>query len=198
MKKILLAIFIGFFTLNVSAQNGIQPIRENKIAVKLNAAALVGVVNPAIEVKVHKHFSVQLEGMGIFYPYGIPGTDAPLVLGATFTEAHWYPKETFRGFYAGPNVGWGVWKLSKGVVPAYWGTYPESYQMGTNIMMGATLGYQFCIGERWGIDISWGLGYSISAYEGHMTSDGSQYVGWNHSGEWLPAYKGAVNIVYKW
>ena len=46
--------------------------------------------------------------------------------------------------------------------------------------------------------LAWGLGYSISAYEGHRKSDGSMYVGWNHSGEWLPAYKGAVNIVYRW
>ena len=171
---------------------------EQKIAVKLNAAALLGVVNPAIEVKVHDEFSVQLEGMGIFYPYGVPGTKTPLNLGATFVEAHWYPAETFRGFYMGPNVGWAMWRLSKGLVPAYWGTYPDSYQVGTNIMMGATFGYQFCFSKRWAIDIAWGLGYSISAYEGHRTSDGSMYVGWNHSGEWLPAYKGAVNIVYRW
>lgn len=175
-----------------------QIISEQRIAVKLNGAALLGVINPAIEIKVHDQFSVQLEGMGIFYPYGIPGTELPLNLGATFLEAHWYPKGTFRGFYLGPNFGWGMWRLTKGLVPAYWGTYPDSYQVGTNIMAGLTLGYQFCIGKHWGIDIAWGLGYSNSAYEGHRTSDGSMYVGWNHSGEWLPAYKGAVNIVYRW
>ena len=43
-----------------------QIISEQRIAVKLNGAALLGVINPAIEIKVHDQFSVQLEGMGIF------------------------------------------------------------------------------------------------------------------------------------
>lgn len=171
---------------------------EKKIAVKFNGAALLGVINPSVELKVAKNFSFHFEGMGIFYPYGVPTTDKPLTLGTTFLEGHWYPKETFKGFWCGLNFGWGVWRLTKWLVPAYWGTYPDSYQMGSNIMAGISCGYHIPIGERWGVEISWGGGYSISAYEGHRTSDGSMYAGWNKSGEWLPAYKGAINIVYKW
>lgn len=198
MKRIFSIVAISIFLISISTTKIFASDGDKKIAAKLNAAALVGVINPSFEMKVHQHFSLQIEGMGIFYPYGIPTTDKPLTLGATFLEGHWYPKKTFDGFYVGPNFGWGVWRLTKWLVPAYWGTYPDSYQMGSNIMAGVTLGYQFCIGERWGIDISLGLGYSISAYEGHNTSDGSMYVEWNKSGEWLPAYKGAVNVVYKW
>lgn len=194
MKRTLIIVLLLSLTISGFAQE----VKEPKMAVKLNAAVLAGVINPSFELSVHKHFSVQIEGWGIFYPYGIPFTNLPLVMSNCFAEAHWYPKETFKGFYVGPNVGWGVWKMSKGLVPAYWGSYPNSYQVGTNIMMGATLGYQFCFGKHWGLDISWGLGYSISAYEGHNSTDGSMYVGWNHSGEWLPAYKAAVNVVYKW
>jgi|SRR5574344_2025600 hypothetical protein len=192
MKKIVVIITALCISISLFAQ------KTDKIALKLNAAVLVGIVNPSVELYVHDHFSVQLEGWGLFYPKGFLWTKYPIVMSNFFAEAHWYPKETFHGFYVGPNIGWGVWKLSKGLVPAYWGSYPQEYQVGTNLMVGATLGYQFCFGKHWGLDISWGLGYSYSQYEGHKSSDGSMYVGWNASGEWLPAYKGAVNVVYRW
>lgn len=94
-------------------------------------------------------------------------------------------------------MGFSVFNLTKGIHPAYWGQYSGQYQVGTNFMAGVTLGYAFTLTKHWGIEISLGGGYQIGFYEGHYSSDGSMYVGWNSSGEWLP-YKAAVNIIYKW
>ncbi len=170
----------------------------NRIAVKLNAAVVVGIINPSIEFRVHNNITVALESFACFAPKGFLFTKIPLTIATAFVEGRYYPIQSFRGFFVGPNIGYGVWRLSKGIVPAYWHTYPNEYQVGSNFMAGLTLGYQFTLTKHWGLELSWGGGYSISLYEGHRSSDGSMYVGLNKSGEWLPAYKGAVNIIYKW
>ena len=82
---------------------------DARVNVKLNGLALIGIVNPAVEFRVFDRGTVQLEGIGIFYPSGFPGTDKPMTLGATFGEFRFYPKRAFEGFYAGANAGWGVY-----------------------------------------------------------------------------------------
>lgn len=194
MRKIIsaiLVILIGSSVCHASADSV-------RTAVKLNAAVVVGVVNPAFELKVHNNFTVGLEGLGIFYPKGFAGiVDGPLVVAMTFLESRYYPKESFKGFFVGPNIGFSVWDLSKGVHPAYWGSYSNAYQVGTNMMIGATIGYAFSLTKHWSIEISAGGGCQVGFYEGHYKSDGSMYIGWNGSTEWLP-YKAALNIVYRW
>ena len=174
-----------------------------RTAVKLNAAIFAGVINPAVEFRIAKHFTVQLETMGCFQQNGFLWTDIPVTLATAWLEAHYYPKEAFSGFFVGPNFGYGVYRMSKGIAPGYWGSYPDSYQVGNNVMIGATIGYAFRIGSHWGIELSWGAGWQLSFYEGHIMTDdpetnGDMYVGWNKSGEWLPAYKAAINVVYRW
>ncbi len=169
-----------------------------KTAVKLNAAAVAGIINPAVEFRVHKNITVGLEGLGVFYPKGFANIiKGPAVMAMTFVEGRYYPIESFRGFSVGPNIGFSAWTLSKGVHPLYWGTYADQYQVGYNFMFGLTIGYAFTLTKHWGIEISVGGGYQAGFYEGHYQSDGSMYIGWNGSSEWLP-YKAAVNIVYKW
>ncbi|HIZ85867.1 MAG TPA: DUF3575 domain-containing protein [Candidatus Coprenecus stercoravium] len=174
---------------------GGEPVRT---AVKLNAAVALGVVNPAVEFRVHENISVSLEGLGVFYPKGVGKLiDGPVVVAMTFLEGRYYPIQSFRGFFVGPNIGFSVWDLSKGIHPQYWGAYASDYQVGTNFMAGLTIGYAFTLTKHWGIELSLGGGVQVGFYEGHYKSDGSMYVGWNGSTEWLP-YKAAVNIVYKW
>lgn len=169
-----------------------------KTAVKLSAAAVVGIVNPSVEFRAHRNITVGLEGIGIFYPKGFGKLiDGPVVMAMTFLEGRYYPIESFRGFFVGPNLGFSAWTLSKGIHPMYWGSYANKYQVGYNIMAGVTVGYAFTLTKHWGIELSVGGGYQAGFYEGHCKSDGSMYIGWNGSSEWLP-YKAAVNIVYKW
>ena len=123
--------------------------------------------------------------------------DGPVVMAMTFAESRYYPVESFRGFFVGPNVGFSSYTLSKGIHPMYWGSYSNEYQVGCNFMVGLTLGYAFTLTRHWGIELSVGGGFQTSVYEGHYMSDGSMYIGWNGSSEWIP-YKAAVNIVYKW
>lgn len=175
--------------------SGDNPVRT---AVKLSAAAVVGIVNPSMEFRAHRNITVALEGLGVFYPNGFGKIiDGPAVIAMTFIEGRYYPIESFRGFFVGPNIGFSAWTLSKGIHPMYWNQYTDAYQVGYNFMAGITLGYAFTITKHWGIEISLGGGYQAGFYEGHYKSDGSMYIGWNGSSEWLP-YKAAVNIIYRW
>ena len=169
---------------------------DARVNVKLNGLALIGIVNPAVEFRVFDRGTVQLEGIGIFYPSGFPGTDKPMTLGATSGEFRFYPKRAFEGFYAGANAGWGVYRLAKSLSPGYSHQHPDQYQVGHNMIFGATLGYTFNFGRHWSIEISWSGGWQDSTYEG-FNNDGTRYVKLNGSGEWLPIYKGGIFVGYK-
>lgn len=176
---------------------------EKRVAVKLNGLLLAGVVNPAVEFAVHNNISVQLEGMGVFYHDHVPFLNFPLVLGATFIEARYYPKEVYRAFYAAPNLGWGVWKMNKSMAPGYFGSYNNgSVQYGHNVMLGLSLGYQWILSDHWSLDLNLGLGWQHSTYEGYK--DGVLYLDPsipegqpNRSAEWIPAYKGGLFLSYR-
>ncbi len=194
------------FTSHADSRDSIRLVRQERLfggepvktAVKLNAAAVVGIVNPSVEFRAHKYITVGLEGFGVFYPKGFGKLiNGPVVMAMTFVEGRYYPVESFRGFFVGPNIGFSAWTLSKGIHPMYWGSYHNQYQVGCNFMVGLTAGYAFTLTKHWGIEVSVGGGFQNSIYEGHYLSDGSMYIGWNGSSEWLP-YKAAVNIVYKW
>lgn len=195
----LLAIFFLLTVVGISAYaKDTTSVNEvPRIGVKLSAAVLAGIVNPAVEFSVHRNFTVSLEALGCFYPNGIAFVKGKAVVGLTFLEGRWYPKKAFKGFFIGPNVGYGVWSLTKGIHPQYWGKYSDAYQVGSNFMCGLTLGYMFSFSRHWGMEISAGGGYSIARYEGHVDKDGSMYIGDNASSEWLP-YKAALSVVYKW
>lgn len=184
-----------------------KTLPTERMSVKLNGLLAIGVINPAIEFPVHKNISIQMEGMGVFYNRDFLGTGVPLVLATTFLEGRYYFKEVFQKFYAGPNIGWGVWKMNKDIAPGY--SYGHSTnQYGNNVMMGLTLGYQWAVSQHWSIDFSWGLGWQHAIYEGFQDSDGDGV--WesyfdtsipkgalNQSAEWMPAYKGGVFVSYR-
>ena len=176
--------------------------KDTRIAVKLNGLIGVLIVNPAVEFKVMRNFTVQLEGLGSFYTEDCLGTGKPFVLGATFGEMRYYVKRAFDGFYCGACIGWGVYKLNKGLVLRYTEQYnDDSYQQGSNLMVGATIGYQFNINKHWSIEASWSGGFQHSVYEGYRRDkpdeDYKMYVGRNASAEWPPLFKGGVFVAYR-
>lgn len=169
-----------------------------RTAVKFSAGIVLGVINPAVEIHLFNRVNLQMDVLGCFQAKGFLNTDDPLTLGMSFLEGRYYFREAYRGFFVGPSAGFGVWRLSKCVFPLYKHDYNEQYQVGSNIMLGMTLGYNFPINRHWSIDGAVSGGWSGTRYEGHNRSDGSLYVSWNGSGEWLPVYKGALSIVYRW
>lgn len=175
---------------------------DNRIAVKLNGLLAIGVINPAVEFKVMKKWTVQLEGMGVFYSQNFLGTGKPLVLGSTFAEFRFYPRAAFNGFFIAPNIGFGVYKLNKGLVLRYTDSYDnDSYQQGSNIMAGITIGYQWNINKHWSIEVMWGGGFQHSRYEGYKRDNPDEdyymYAKLNSSAEWPPFYKGGIFVGYR-
>ncbi len=175
---------------------------DTRIAVKLNGLVAIAIVNPAVEFKVFKRATVQLEGLGSFYSTDFLGTGKPFVLAATFGEFRFYLKKAFDGFYFGPNIGWGVYKLNKGLVLRYTDQYKgDSYQQGSNIMVGLTIGYQYNINRRWSVEVSWSGGFQHSVYDGYRRSSPDQeyksYTYRDASAEWPPLYKGGIFLVYR-
>ncbi len=170
----------------------------NRSEVKLNSLILLGIINPAIEVYINEHTSLQLEAMGIFYPRNFLWTGEPLTLASAFLEYRYYFKNNHHGFFLGPNAGIGVFRMSKGVIPIIGDSYYGSgaLQYGYNMMLGLDIGYKFNISEYCSIEICFSPGYQVARYEG-FTSDRQMYVGLNKSGEWLPAYKGGVSLNFK-
>ncbi len=177
-------------------------VADDKLNVKLNSLVLIGIVNPAVEFKVMKNFTVQMEAFGSFYTTDFLGTGKPFVLGAGFLEFRYYPRFAFSGFYVAPNVGFGVYKLNKGLVLRYTDQYKgDEYQQGSNVMAGLTIGYHWNIDEHWSIEFSWGGGFQQSVYQGFRRySDDEPYVeyaGRNASAEWPPLYKGGIFVGYR-
>ena len=176
MKKCLVVTLLLLFTSAIMrAESGdtLNIVPKEKVAqnrnikVKMSALVAIGVVNPAVEFKVMDKFTVQLEALGVFYSSNFLGTGKPLVLGSSFFEFRYYPKEEFKGFFVAPNIGWGVYKLNKGLVLRYTDDYDwDCYQQGSNIMAGLTIGYTFNLNEKWSIELAWGGGFQHSRYSG--------------------------------
>ena len=183
---------------------------DTKTAVKLNAAGFVGIVNPAVEFKALRNATVQLEALGVFANTSFLGTGKPLELGAGFCEFRYYIKRAFDGFYFGPTIGFGVYKLNKSLVFRYSDQYLDgSYQQGTNIMCGLTVGYALNLGKHWSIEASWSSGFQHSKYEGYKpnpnydesSADSPKYIMYvtnNGSAEWPPMFKCGLFVSYRW
>ncbi len=169
-----------------------------RIAVKLNATIFIGVINPAVEFKICDKVTGQIESFSSFYNKSFLGTDRPAVMNIVYFEGRYYFKKEFRGFFVGPNFGLGVWRLNRGIIPWYADVYPmHTYQVGSNFLAGAVFGYQFRLTDHWGIELAWAAGYTHAHYIG-FRDNGENYVGLNKSAWWMPGYKAAFNIVYKW
>lgn len=179
---------------------------EYKCAVKLNSLLVIGIVNPAIEIKVHKNVSVQGEVFGAFYGKNYLGTGYPYTVVAAFIEGRYYIRETFGGFYAGFNIGCASFRMNKGFVLPYKFSGPKgSYVNGQSLVLGPSVGYTFLLDKHWSIELSWSFGWAGTKYSGVTPTAYNdkgevvdvRYTDWNSSGEWLLAYKGGALVSYR-
>lgn len=206
MKKTILifSIILGYLS---NAQNQDSATSKN-IYVKANALFLpIGILNAGVEYQLKEKITVQADVfispwksfMGKYAQVYILGFDG-----------RYYFNEAFKHWYVGANISGARYIVQKW---NYWSdiTYqytPESptyitsdlYQNGFTFMLGATVGYQFQLSDRWNMDLYLGAGTSQGFYKGYHKELGVRYDDdgrrWDKSGEWIP-YRGGIMIGYK-
>ena len=152
--------------------------------VKLNGLyALVGVVNPAVEVPLSDHFSFNAEA--VLSPWeSINGKPFKFAIG--LVEGRWHPKEVYKGWYFAGSAGYQWFDMQK-----------DDYKTGKGfgILVGVSAGYQWRIGTRWMIEAYGGLGFQNSWYTPTYLATGRKGRK-NQSAEFLP-YKVGVSFGYR-
>ncbi len=206
MKKITFAFTLlwGFLS---NAQT--QEIGNSKnIYVKANALFIpIGILNAGVEYQVKEKVTLQAD---IFVSPWKSFAGKYMQMYMLGFEGRYYFKETFKHWYVGANISGARYIIQKW---NYWGNglyqyTPESpvykrsdlYQDGYSVMLGATVGYQFQLSDRWNMDLYFGGGTSQGFYKGYHKKLGVRYDddgrNWNRSGEWIP-YRGGIMIGYK-
>ncbi|MDQ0477504.1 DUF3575 domain-containing protein [Chryseobacterium sp. MDT2-18] len=206
MKKIILlfALLIGFLG---NAQNQNTETAKN-IFLKGNALFLpLGMLNAGAEFQLKERITLQADVfispwksfMGKYAQIYMMGFDG-----------RYYFDEAFKHWYVGANISAARFIIQKF---NYWGDgisqfTPESpiynskdlYQDGFAVILGATVGYQFQLSDRWNMDLYLGAGSSQGFYKGYHKELGIRYDydgrRWDKSGEWIP-YRGGIMIGYK-
>ena len=212
-NKLLLVWLMGMLATSFvyAQQVAVQSVEcTPRTNVKLSALAAIGIVNPAVEFRIDKKWSVQLEGMGVFAAKNFLGTGYPLQMGAMFVEARWYPKQVFQGFFLAPNLGGGAFRMNKNILYEFFGWAPDlnykkpenSVQVGHNYMGGLTLGYVFTFKKNphWSIEANWSWGRQWAMYESYSVQ-GDEFVGHDKMGgsaEYMPFYRGGIYVAYRW
>lgn len=163
--------------------------------IKLNGAmAAIGIVNPAVEVKLTEKFTFQMDAT--VSPWHKYIHDAPFVVVMGALGSHWYPKGSFNGFYLGPTIAFASFKMQR---PDYWDT--NFVQYGAGIFYGLDLGYVFKH-KNWSFEPFIAYGWELSHYEGYDIVNGNRYDQGSYPGElnasseWIP-FKGGLMIGYR-
>lgn len=169
---------------------------EITMAVKLNALIVTGVLNPAFEYKLSKHFSLQFAPVGTYWPNGFLGTKKPISLLMGFLEAKYYPKEVFKGFFVGVHAGFGMYYMARAIIPNHWAEpYNNIMHKGWNFMTGLTLGWTFPIKEHWAIEPFINPGFTYAKYTNFVND--LAVSGERSQNGFMFANTGGVYIIYK-
>lgn len=183
MKKVILFFFFLLFSLVTTAQTYI----------KLNGlSALVGVPQVGIETSIGAKSTFSID---VFASFWKSFDGKPMQTVMLTPEYRYHFKEKYNGLYAGIHAGPDIYKLQKW---NYWGT--NQYEEGLGYRIGATIGYQKKLSDKFVLDAFLGGGWHQGFYKGYYT-DGTpgRYESvehYNKSGEWLP-YRGGIMISYK-
>ncbi len=160
--------------------------------VKVNAlTTLLTIPNVGIETSIGKKSTFQLDILGSPWK-SIDGKPQQFYI--VIPEYRYHFKEKHNGFYAGAHIGGTVFNFQKW---NYLNT--DLYEKGFGYVIGATIGYQKKINDRFMLDCFLGGGNQQGFYKGYLISTGERYEtakNWNKSGEWLP-YRGGVMVSYR-
>jgi opacity protein-like surface antigen len=180
--KNLLVIAILFFSIHSQSQT----------YVKINALTTAFTVpNVGIETSIGEKFTFQFDILASPWK-SINGK--PREFYSFIPEVRYHFNEKHNGFYVGGHIGGSIFNFQKW---NYLNT--DLYEKGYGYVMGATIGYQTKINDKFALDCFLGGGSSQSFYKGYYISTGERYdkaTNYNKSGEWIP-YRGGVMISYR-
>ena len=160
--------------------------------IKINAAtALVLIPNIGIETSISEKMTFQVDINASFWK---SINNNPFQFVIVTPEIRYHFREKFNGFYAGANISGAKFKINK-----YQFLELNNYQEGYSYMIGATIGYQKKISEKFVLDVFIGGGSVQSFYKGYYGNTNIRYetaTNFNKSGEFIP-YRGGIMLSYK-
>lgn len=167
---------------------------QSQTYIKGNAVtALALIPHIGIETSIGKKSTVQFDILASFWK---SINRKPYEFYSFTSEYRYHFKEKYNGFYAGPNAGFDIYKITK------WNYYDKgAYQTGVGYTIGATVGFEKKINDRFMLDFFLGGGIHQGFYNSYYIETGERYeldkaVKRNKSGEWLP-YRGGIMISYR-
>jgi hypothetical protein len=183
MKKLFLFVILLFSIYS----NGQTYIKANAIT------ALIAIPNIGIETSIGKKSTFQFDVLASFWK-SINGNPYQFY---TFTpEYRYHFREKFNGFYAGAHIAYDIYNITK------WNYIDLGvHEIGIGYEMGATIGYEKKINDKFLLDVFLGGGHHQGFYHSYYIETGKRWeqdkaVGYNKSGEWLP-YRGGIMISYR-
>ena len=181
MKKIFFSLVVLF-----SIQS------QSQTYIKVNAlTTLLTIPNIGIETSIGKKSTFQFDILASPWK-SINGKPQQFYMFIPEYRYHFHEKN--NGFYIGTHIGAIKFNFQKW---NYLNT--DKYQKGFGYIVGATIGYQTKINDKFMLDCFFGGGNQQGFYKGYLLSSGERYDGaehYNKSGEWLP-YRGGVMVSYK-
>lgn len=167
---------------------------QSQTFIKFNGAtALLAIPNIGIETSIGEKTTFSADVMASFWE-SFNGHN-PMKFITVTPEIRYHFKEKYNGFYAGAHIGADKYELQKW---NYWDT--NKYEDGFGYRIGATVGYNLKLNDKFLLDIFVGGGWHQGFYHGYY-NDGTpgryeKAPNYNKSGEWLP-YRGGVMVSYK-
>ena len=164
---------------------------------KLNGLyALVGVINPAVEIRVSDRWTYQAEI--VYSPWqsiNDHGVSKPMHFGICLNEIRRYFRERNDGWYVGLNAGMMLFKMSKPELRQGRLYLENRYSKGGGLMVGLCVGYEYAFARKWVLDAYLGWAYMLSWYNGYSL-DGKVDL-YPHRPE-MPAYPDPYNGSGEW
>jgi hypothetical protein len=165
---------------------------QSQTYVKVNAlSTLMTIPNVGIETSIGKKSTFQFDVLASFWK-SIQGV--PMQFYSFTPEYRYHFHEKHNGFYLGGHIGMSIFNLQK-----WQYIHHDYYEKGFGYFMGATIGYQTKINDRFMLDVFFGGGSHQAFYKGYSISTGERADGatnYNRSGEWLP-YRAGVMVSYR-
>lgn len=182
MKKTVFLVLLALFCSTVFGQT----------YVKVNAfSTLLTLPNIGIETSLGTNSTFQFDILASFWK---SVNDNPRQIYIFIPEYRYHLQEKHHGFYIGAHIGATIFNFQK------WNYLNTNlYQRGFGYLIGATIGYQKKINNRFVLDCFLGGGSSQGFYKGYFIGTQTRYESaknYNKSGEWIP-YRGGVMISYR-
>ena len=181
MKNILVAAILLF---SISSQS--------QTYIKVNAlTTLLSLPNVGIETSIGKKVTFEFDILASPWK-SVNGKPRQFYI--FIPEFRYHFKEKYNGFYLGAHIGATLFNFQKW---NYLNT--DLYEKGFGYVMGATVGYQAKINDKFVLDCFLGGGSSQGFYKGYYIGTDERYDkanDYNKSGEWIP-YRGGVMVSYR-